>query len=37
MSFLGFDMEWEYAWMVVFFVLTMVVALALKKPLGIEL
>jgi hypothetical protein len=29
--------DWRYAWMVVFFVLTMVVALALKKPLGVEL
>jgi len=33
----GWDFEWRYAWMVVFFVLTMVVAVALKKPLGVEL
>jgi hypothetical protein len=34
---LGWDFEWHYAWMVVFFVLTMVVALALRKPMGVEL
>jgi uncharacterized membrane protein (DUF106 family) len=33
----GWDFEWRYAWMVVFFVLTMVVAVALKKPMGVEL
>jgi len=33
----GWSWDWRYAWMVVFFVLTMVVALALKKPLGVEL
>jgi hypothetical protein len=33
----GWNFEWRYAWMVVFFVLTMVVAVALKKPLGVEL
>jgi len=36
-AFAGWDFEWRYAWMVVFFVLTMVVALALRKPLGVEL
>jgi hypothetical protein len=34
---LGWDFEWRYAWMVAFFVLTMVVALALRKPMGVEL
>ena len=33
----GWSWDWRYAWMVVFFVLTMIVALALKKPLGVEL
>lgn len=32
-----FSSEWRYAWMVAFFVLTMVVAVALRKPLGVEL
>lgn len=34
---LGRDFEWRYAWMVAFFVLTMVVALVLRKPMGVEL
>jgi uncharacterized membrane protein (DUF106 family) len=34
---LGWHTEWRYAWMVVFFVLTMVVALVLRKPMGVEL
>jgi hypothetical protein len=34
---LGWDFEWRYAWMVVFFVLTMVVAVVLRKPMGVEL
>ena len=34
---LGWDIEWAFAWMVVFFVLTMVVALVLRKPMGVEL
>jgi hypothetical protein len=34
---LGWDWEWSFAWMVVFFVLTMVFAFALKKPMGVEL
>lgn len=33
----GFELEWRYGWMVVFFALTMVLALALRKPLGVEL
>jgi hypothetical protein len=33
----GFEFRWSFAWMVVFFVLTMVVALALRKPMGVEL
>jgi hypothetical protein len=36
-SILGWDIEWQWAWMVVFFVLTMVVALVLRKPMGVEL
>lgn len=32
-----FSSEWRYAWMVAFFVLTMVVAVALRRPLGVEL
>lgn len=36
-SFLGWRFEWRYAWMVDFFVLTMVVALVLRKPMGVEL
>lgn len=31
------EWNWAFAWMVVFFVLTMVVALALRKPMGVEL
>jgi uncharacterized membrane protein (DUF106 family) len=31
------SLRWSYAWMVVFFVLTMVIAVALKGPLGVEL
>jgi len=33
----GWAWEWSFAWMVVFFVLTMVVAVALRKPLGVGL
>jgi len=36
-SFLGFHMESQWAWMILFFVMTMVIALALKKPMGVEL
>jgi uncharacterized membrane protein (DUF106 family) len=36
-SLFGFDFQWAFAWMVLFFVLTMVVALALRKPMGIEI
>jgi uncharacterized membrane protein (DUF106 family) len=36
-SILGWDIEWQWAWMVLFFVLTMVVALVLRKPMGVEL
>ncbi len=36
-SLLGWTWEWSFAWMVVFFVLTMVFAFALKKPMGVEL
>ena len=34
---LGWNIEWRWAWMVLFFVLTMVVALILRKPMGVEL
>jgi hypothetical protein len=37
MSLFGWNWEWSFAWMVVFFVLTMVFAFALKKPMGVEL
>jgi uncharacterized membrane protein (DUF106 family) len=37
LSFLGLTMDSQWAWMILFFVLTMVIALALKKPLGVEL
>jgi len=33
----GWRSQWRYAWMVVFFVLTMIVALVLRKPMGVEL
>jgi hypothetical protein len=33
----GWHWSWRYAWMVVFFGLTMVVALVLRKPMGVEL
>jgi uncharacterized membrane protein (DUF106 family) len=36
-AMLGWSWEWSFAWMVVFFVLTMVFAFALKKPMGVEL
>jgi uncharacterized membrane protein (DUF106 family) len=36
-SLLGWNFEWSFAWMVVFFVFTMVVALVLRKPMGVEL
>jgi hypothetical protein len=36
-SMLGWIFEWRYAWMVVFFVFTMIIAVALKGPLGVEL
>jgi len=36
-GFLGLEFEWSFAWMVVFFVLTMVIALVLRKPMGVEL
>jgi len=32
-----FSSDWRYAWMVAFFVLTMLVAVALRRPLGVEL
>ena len=37
MKIFGLEFEWSFAWMVVFFILTMVFALALKKPMGVEL
>lgn len=36
-SFLGLEMQSQWAWMILFFVMTMVIALALKKPMGVEL
>jgi hypothetical protein len=37
MTILGWSWEWSFAWMVVFFVLTMVFAFALKNKMGVEL
>ncbi|RLE30581.1 MAG: hypothetical protein DRJ61_12555, partial [Acidobacteria bacterium] len=37
LTFLGLEMESQWAWMILFFVLTMVIALALKKPMGVEI
>jgi uncharacterized membrane protein (DUF106 family) len=36
-SIMGAEFQWSFAWMVLFFILTMVVALVLRKPMGIEL
>lgn len=36
-SLLGLHMESQWAWMILFFVMTMVIALVLKKPMGVEL
>jgi hypothetical protein len=37
MKVLGWSWEWSFAWMVVFFVLTMIFAFALKNKMGVEL
>ncbi len=37
LDFLGWSMESQWAWMILFFVLTMVIALALKNPMGVEI
>ena len=37
LAFLGLEMESQWAWMILFFILTMIIALALKKPMGVEL
>ena len=37
LSFLGLEMESQWAWMILFFVLTMVIGLALKSPMGVEI
>ncbi len=36
-AFLGLEMESQWAWMILFFVLTMVIGLALKSPMGVEI
>lgn len=36
MSLLGLDFEWEFAWMVYFFIFTMIIAFALRKRMGVE-
>ena len=36
-SFLGLEMESQWAWMILFFVLTMIIGLALKSPMGVEI
>lgn len=37
MALAGWSWTWSFAWMVVFFVLTMIFAVALRKPMGVEL
>ena len=37
LAFLGLEMESQWAWMILFFVLTMVIGLALKSPMGVEI
>lgn len=37
LTIFGWEWQWSFAWMVVFFVLTMVFAVVLKKPMGVEL
>ena len=36
-EFLGLEMESQWAWMILFFVLTMIIGLALKSPMGVEI
>lgn len=36
-SFLGLEMESQWAWMILFFVVTMIIGLALKSPMGVEI
>ncbi|MEN8164083.1 MAG: hypothetical protein ABFS37_08135 [Acidobacteriota bacterium] len=37
LAFLGLEMESQWAWMILFFVLTMAIGLALKSPMGVEI
>lgn len=37
LGFLGLEMESQWAWMILFFVLTMIIGLALKSPMGVEI
>lgn len=37
LAFLGMEMESQWAWMILFFVLTMVIGVALKSPMGVEI
>ncbi len=37
LDFLGFQMESQWAWMILFFVLTMIIGMALKSPMGVEI
>ena len=36
-AFLGWEMESQWAWMILFFVLTMIIGMALKSPMGVEI
>ncbi len=36
-TFLGWEMESQWAWMILFFVVTMVLGVALKSPMGVEI
>jgi len=31
------EMESQWAWMILFFVLTMIIGMALKSPMGVEI
>lgn len=37
LGFMGFEMESQWAWMILFFVLTMIIGMALKSPMGVEI
>jgi len=37
LGFLGFEMESQWAWMILFFVLTMIIGMVIKSPMGVEI